>query len=296
MQSEREPEDYDVVVIGGGSAGVGASVGAARTGANVCLVERYPFLGGAATASSVLSYCGFFDQRREPVVGGVGEELLARLRARGACREITFKWSGNTVVMIDPEYTKRALDKLVADAGVRVRMHSYLVDARSDAGRVVEAVIADHGGRRRIRGATFVDATGDGNLAHLAGAAVSTSPPGDRQAATLSMRIGGLADDAVISSDAMREAVAAYNATHARQLVRDHGPAARLPLTGELTMQIVDQAACLGRRRCTVGRERRSHTGDRAARACQSRGGHLTPGSPSMSSTAMASDTGASGK
>ncbi len=55
------------------------------------------------------------------------------------------------------------------------------------------------------------------------------------------MRIGGVKPDAVITSDAMREAVAAHNARSDRKLVRDHGPAARLPLTGELTMQIVDQ-------------------------------------------------------
>jgi glycine/D-amino acid oxidase-like deaminating enzyme len=241
MQNERSPQNFDVVVIGGGSAGVGAAVSAARAGASVCLIERCPFLGGAATASSVLSYCGFFDQRRQRVVAGVGEDLLARLRARGAYQEITFKWSGNTVVMIDPEYTKLALDELVAEAGVSVSLHSYLVDAHCDGERVTEAVIADHGGLHRLRAAAFVDASGDGNLAHLAGAAVSAPSPRERQVATLSMRIGGVIADAVISSDAMRGAVAAHNATHKRQLGRDHGPAARLPLTGELTMQIVDQ-------------------------------------------------------
>src|SRR6202012_190062 len=88
---------YDVAVVGGGRAGVGAAVAAAQAGGSVCLVERYPFLGGAATISSVLSYCGFFDQNREPVVGGVGGLLLSRLRAAGGHEEITFKWSGNTV-------------------------------------------------------------------------------------------------------------------------------------------------------------------------------------------------------
>jgi glycine/D-amino acid oxidase-like deaminating enzyme len=91
VPDSRPQERHDVVVVGGGSGGVGAAVGAARSGASVCLIERYPFLGGAATASSVLSYCGFFDQRRARVVGGVGQELLSRLRDRGAYREITFK-------------------------------------------------------------------------------------------------------------------------------------------------------------------------------------------------------------
>jgi hypothetical protein len=230
-------------VVGGGSGGVGAAVGAVQTGASVCLIERYPFLGGAATASSVLSYCGFFDQRRERMVGGVGEDLLTRLRDRGAYREITFKWSGNTVIMIDPEFTKVALDDLTATAGVSVLLHSYLIEARSDAENVCEIVVADHGGVRRIRAVAFVDASGDGDLAHHAGASVGAPPPDQRQAATVSMRIGGVSPEAVISSESMRRAVAAYNATHERKLTRDHGPAARLPLTGELTMQIVDQRA-----------------------------------------------------
>src|ERR1700722_185066 len=177
LPDSRPEERYDVVVVGGGSGGVGAAVGAARSGASVCLIERYPFLGGAATASSVLSYCGFFDQRRERVVGGVGEDLLRRLRDRGAYREITFKWSGNTVVMIDPEFTKLALDGLIADAGVSLLLHSYLIEARADGQRVQSITVADHGGVRRIRAAAFVDASGDGDLANLAGASVSAPAP-----------------------------------------------------------------------------------------------------------------------
>ena len=132
---------------------------------------------------------------------------------------------------------------MVAQAGVSVRLHSYLVDARSEDGRVTEAVVADHGGLSRIVGAAFVDASGDGDLSHRAGTAVRAPAARQRQVATLSMRIGGVSGGAVISSDAMRSAVAAHNATHERQLGRDHGPVARLPLTGELTMQIVDQPA-----------------------------------------------------
>jgi 2-polyprenyl-6-methoxyphenol hydroxylase-like FAD-dependent oxidoreductase len=232
---------YDVVVVGGGSAGVAAAVGAAQIGASVCLVERYPFFGGAATISSVLSYCGFFDQNREPVVAGVGELLLARLRAAGAYEEITFKWSGNTVVMIDPEFTKLALDELVRDAGVTSLLGGYLTSAGGTGDRVDHVSVTYHGSTHEIGASAFVDASGEGDLAVLSGAAMSVAPAPSRQTATLSMRIGGVAPDAIISSDLMREAVAHFNETHDARLVRDHGPAARLPLSGEITMQIVDQ-------------------------------------------------------
>jgi hypothetical protein len=238
---EQPDETYDVVVVGGGSAGIGAAIGAAKAGASVHLIERYPFLGGAAIASSVLSYCGFFDQRRELVVGGVGGDLLARLRAGGAYEEITFKWSGNTVVMIDPEFTKLTLDEMIASAGVSLGLHSYLAAAHGTASDITAVVTITAGRERTIAASAFVDASGDGNLAIAAGASVSVLPAAERQAATLSMRIGGVRPDAPISSDLMREAVAAHNAFSDRKLVRDHGPAARLPLTGEVTMQIVDQ-------------------------------------------------------
>jgi hypothetical protein len=220
---------------------VAAAVGAAQTGASVCLLERYPFFGGAATISSVLSYCGFFDQNREPVVAGVGELLLARLRAAGAYQEITFKWSGNTVVMIDPEFTKLALDGLVRDAGVTSLLGGYVTSAGATGNRVDHVTVTYHGSTHEIGAAAFVDASGEGDLAALSGAAMSVLPAPSRQAATLSMRIGGVRPDAVISSDLMREAVARFNDTHDAQLVRDHGPAARLPISGEITMQIVDQ-------------------------------------------------------
>jgi hypothetical protein len=220
---------------------MGAAIGAAQAGASVHLIERYPFLGGAAIASSVLSYCGFFDQRRELVVGGVGGDLLARLRAGGAYEEITFKWSGNTVVLIDPEFTKLALDAMIADAGVSLGLHSYLAAARCTGAQIIAITAITAGRERRIGGSVFVDASGDGNLAQAAGASLSVLPAAERQAATLSMRIGGVKPDAPISSELMRQAVAEHNAANERQLVRDHGPAARLPLTGEITMQIVDQ-------------------------------------------------------
>jgi len=235
-------ERYDVVVVGGGSAGIGAAIGAAQSGAAVHLLERHPYLGGAAIASSVLSYCGFYDQRRERVVDGVGGDLLARLRAGNACEEITFKWSGNTVVLIDPEFTKLTLDAMLADAAVSLGLHSHLTAANCTGAEITDVTAITAGLERRITAAVFVDASGDGNLAHAAGAGLTVLPAQERQAATFSMRIGGVRPDAPISSELMRQAVAEHNRVNERKLARDHGPAARLPLSGEVTMQIVDQS------------------------------------------------------
>ena len=77
-----EAEHYDVVVVGGGSAGVGAAVGAARSGARTLLVEQHGCLGGASTMRNVLTYCGLYTLGARPqlAVGGVAAEVVAKLR------------------------------------------------------------------------------------------------------------------------------------------------------------------------------------------------------------------------
>lgn len=82
----RMPEStHDVIVAGGGAGGVGAALGAKAEGAKVLLVEKYGFLGGAATNAQVLAYCGFFLQGKDPikVVGGVADLVLDELRRLG---------------------------------------------------------------------------------------------------------------------------------------------------------------------------------------------------------------------
>ena len=93
-------EHYDVIVAGGGSAGVAAAVGAARMGARTLLVERYGFLGGAATNAMVLTYCGFFTGGADPVrtVGGVGWELVQRLARMGMDTTPVRSKSGNVII------------------------------------------------------------------------------------------------------------------------------------------------------------------------------------------------------
>jgi hypothetical protein len=252
---------YDVVVVGGGAGGIAAAVGIARAGARVLLIERYPFLGGAATISSVLGYCGFFDQRGERVVAGVGEQVLRRLRDLGAYEEKTMSSTGNRVILLDAEATKLACDAVTAAAGVDVLLHTTLIGARREDGHVAEVELYHRGGRENVTASAFVDASGDGALLSAAGAGTRVEPVERRQTSTLACRFGGVTREADLSRDGLRAAIAAYRRDTGVELARDYGIAAHLPLTGEVVALLVDEqvdaldAAALSRDEASARRQ-----------------------------------------
>ncbi|GAB3451429.1 FAD-dependent oxidoreductase [Streptomonospora sediminis] len=257
--------DFDVVVAGGGAAGIAAAVGARQAGAAVLLVERYPYLGGAATISSVLTYCGFFDQAHEQVVGGVGADMLRRLQARGVYHEMagmsrdgdasalaerlitvdpgsTDAWTGHHFVLLDLETTKLVCDEVVTEAGVDVRLHSTLVGAaRDERNRITEVQVHGRGGTERVTAGSFVDASGDGALLAASGAGTRVAPVAERQTSTLVCRAGGVPEDADLSTDGIRAALAAYARETGENFPREGGIAVRLPVTGQAFLLLVDE-------------------------------------------------------
>lgn len=233
--------EFDVVVIGGGSAGIAAAIGAARSGASVCLVEKYGFLGGAATTSSVLALCGFFDQNKNLVVAGVGRQVLDQLRNRDIYQTQTVPETGNTIVLLDLETTKSVYDDLITAAGVRLLLHSQLISATVIDGQITAVNVVHRGGIETITGRAFVDCSGDGALIDAAGAGAMVSVPAERQASTLVMRVGAVSEDADLSMAGMTRAVAAYRPVAEMDLVRSNGIAVRMPLSREVMLLIADQ-------------------------------------------------------
>ncbi|HXP95715.1 MAG TPA: FAD-dependent oxidoreductase [Telmatospirillum sp.] len=217
-------ERFDIVVIGGGAAGVAAAVSAARLGAKTALVERYGFLGGAATNSLILTYDGFFYRRPRPewAIGGIGRELLDRLEKFENKVAPILSSNGNWVVPFNPESAKAAFDDLVIEAKVSVRMHAMLVDARRVADRIEAVVVADHAGRFEIAADSFVDASGEGDLAALAGAPMAERDPA-KQAASLCARIGGIARDVKIDSVTLTNVCAAVPSAERPATLRANG-------------------------------------------------------------------------
>lgn len=231
--------DFDVIVAGGGSAGIGAAVGAARAGAHTLLVERGPSLGGAATLRNVVTYCGLYTLEARQVVFGVAEEMLAGLRDLDA---VTGPQRFKAVAAVfDPEAVKRVADELCERAGVNVLLHSQLFDACRDGDRLTGVQVSDHAGVRELTARAFVDATGEADLAHRGGAEVRYGNDGWVLNGTLGVRFGGIPADVDVTREQIAEAVRQAKRAGARDLTGDTGLTARMPISHDLITYLADE-------------------------------------------------------
>jgi len=189
--------EYDVVVLGGGPAGIAASVAAARHGAKTLLAEHYGFLGGMGTAAGVTNFCGLHanvhgDMRR--VVHGIATELLDRIAALDGLNEPHVIFGKTLAQAYDMSAYKCAADALLAASGVEILFHAHGAQViRRDAKNIAALVIETKSGRQAVRARMFIDCSGDGDLAHFAGAACEK---GDGQGGalypTLMFRVNGV--------------------------------------------------------------------------------------------------------
>jgi hypothetical protein len=166
--------EYDIVVLGGGPAGIAAAAAAAGLGRRTLLVERYGFLGGMGTAAGVTNFCGLHanvhgDIRQ--VVHGVADDLLARIDRLGGLNEPHVVLGKTKAQAYDTATYKIAADDLLLSRGVEILFHALAAGvAMTSAARIDAMLVETKSGRRAVRGKIFVDCSGDGDLAAFAGA------------------------------------------------------------------------------------------------------------------------------
>jgi len=187
--------EWDVVVVGGGSAGTSAAVAAARSGARVALVERYGYLGGMASGGMVLVLDDMVNGE-EITTTGIVREVIERLEkvglavsppaedrrvgwdvwrkwARWGCHDFRAHGKPQPIVYavaFDPDGWKRVSNDLVGEAGVELRLHSWFATPIVEEGRIRGVIVETKAGRQALLGSVVIDATGDLDVAARAGA------------------------------------------------------------------------------------------------------------------------------
>lgn len=163
--------ETDVLVVGGGCAGVMAALSAARTGARTTLVERYGCFGGLWTGGLVLvvlaTHSGPNDKMTK-CIRGIGDELLERhLKIPGG---VINQAPGKRNPTSDPEATKYVMAEMLREAGVEMFLESWATNAIMDGHTIKGVLFESKSGCRAIKAKVVVDATGDGDVYGAAGA------------------------------------------------------------------------------------------------------------------------------
>ncbi|MFQ3549057.1 MAG: FAD-dependent oxidoreductase, partial [Armatimonadota bacterium] len=174
---------FDVIVVGGGMAGVSAAIASARNGAKTLLIEHYGFLGGWASAALVNPFMSHTTSDNKPLIAGIFEEILQSLSEKNGLLENCF----------DPEILKVVLDEMVIKSGAEIRFHTTVVDAKSlDSDRKSIQTYSKNG-FEDWECNILIDATGDGDVCVKLGADFESGDiNGNPQSATYMFDMGGV--------------------------------------------------------------------------------------------------------
>jgi hypothetical protein len=184
--------DFDVVVLGGGSAGVASAIAAARNGARTVLVDAGPMIGGEMLSGIPIDGC--LSSRGEWVVGGISRELFAECERMGGYIGPINDYRSLHVVAIDPEVMKLAVVNLVHMAGVTLLLYTFAETVVAENGTVKGVVVLNKNRRTLITGKVIIDCTGDGDAAVDAGAPweIGDAATGNLQPVTMVYRMQGV--------------------------------------------------------------------------------------------------------
>jgi hypothetical protein len=187
-----------VLVIGSGAAGQTAALAAARNGADTMLVESAGFLGGI---SATLPWLGFHDRDYRLIVKGIPLEFCRRLQAMGAASDHEFDPKCASGISIDSHWWKILLMQLMREAGVRLLMHTVVVDTIREGDRIRGVIVENKSGRQRIEADITIDCSGDGDVAARGSVKWEKGRTADGlvQAPTLVFKLGGVSREGFIA-------------------------------------------------------------------------------------------------
>ncbi|KAL5316249.1 hypothetical protein ACEPPN_015294 [Leptodophora sp. 'Broadleaf-Isolate-01'] len=234
-------ESADVVIVGGGAAGVAAAVGArqAAPNARIIILESEACLGGAMTHRGVAAYCGLYTIEDKPrqAIGSIWNDLKRRLlKVQGTTEDIV-RHRG-VFQMVEPECVKLVLDDVMADYNIEVLLHTPVVGAIRNSDNTVASVrIQERRGYRDISAKAFIDCSGDGDLAAHSGASVRLGNHGTINLGSLATRYGGLPHSLQPTATIWRNAIIAAKKKDPnlrKALPKDGSVLLRLPTSGDV--------------------------------------------------------------
>jgi len=250
VRDERPPWriDTDVLVVGGGAAGVAAAYTAAGQGLKVLVLERYGFCGGGAVAGMSGTICGLYmahdDRQRAPerLVYGFVDDFIAAMDARnGLTGPVRY---GETFTRVhNPHVWRESAEGLLASQGVQVLYHCLVTDVLLDGGERIAGVVAyTKQGKLEVRAKVAIDASGDAELAAMAGLETRVGLDGHVQNPTMIFRLSGVdvarfleeyGEDAIMP-DRVTQMIISSNAAGNYKLPRAKVFLFPTPRTGEL--------------------------------------------------------------
>ena len=188
--------EYDVVVAGGGTAGVSAAIASARAGASTLLIERVGALGGQMNVSGPpgFAYAWMFNPRYEQIIGGIMEETHARLLKEGHALphlKPDFR-AGYSFSYVDPDWWGLLMFDMMKENGVHLLLHSLIVDVLKQGDTIKGVVVENTSGRQVALAKVVIDCTGEGDVSVWAGAPYEQLPKDQLQPHTLSFTVDGV--------------------------------------------------------------------------------------------------------
>lgn len=188
--------ETDIVVVGGGPAGINAAIAAGRSGARTMIIDRYGFLGGMSTIALVYPWMTYHTMDGKQVIAGIAQEIIDRLMALNASPGHVRDTCGfvSTITPYDPEIYKVLVLDMLREAGVKVLLHSFVDDVTVKNDRIESVRLTTKSGKIDVKAKMFIDTSGDADVAYLAGAPILKGRDEDQltQPMTMKFRMRGV--------------------------------------------------------------------------------------------------------